>query len=327
MGNGDRAMEVLVKEKQVNELTNEVRIIEKGSEEYPSKLLQIHNPPKKLYVKGILPKSLNLTTRNIAIVGSRDMSTYGKEMARMLARDLAKSGINVISGLARGIDGQAHRGALEGGGYTLGVLGCGINNVYPKENFELFYEMKNRGGIISEYEPDMPGLPKNFPERNRIISGLSDGVIVVEAKKKSGSLITAEYALEQGKQVYAVPGRAFDKNSEGTNNLIKMGAICVTCAEDILWDLNGGELCRSKDIFIEEDDEKTERKAVNQRKKHNIDEQEKIIYDFLDLEPKYIDDIIQKSGMGITNTISTLYLMEEKNIIKQPIKGYYIISV
>jgi len=302
-----------------------IRIIKMTDEEYPSKLLQIHNPPKCLYIKGKIPQSINSNNKNIAIVGSRDMSTYGREMAKMLARDLASAGINIISGLARGIDGQAHKGALEGNGYTLGVLGCGINQIYPRENIELFMEMEEKGGIISEYEPDVPGLPHNFPERNRIISGLSDGVIVIEAKKKSGSLITAEYALEQGKQVYAVPGRAYDSNSEGTNNLLKMGALCVTCAEDVLWDLNGGEMCRKMDVFINKKDCEQEHRNINSNIEMN--DTEKMIYKFLDLEPKYIDDIIQKSGLGITNTISTLYIMEEKNIIKQPVKGYYIISI
>ncbi len=302
---------------------NNIRVIRRCDKEYPSKLLQIYNPPECLYLKGNLPESINSINKNIAIVGSRNMSTYGKEMAKMLARDLAKAGINIISGLARGIDGQAHRGALEGEGYTLGVLGCGVNHVYPRENIELFVEMEKRGGIISEYEPGMPTLPKNFPERNRIISGLSDGVIVIEAQKKSGSLITAEYALEQGKQVYAVPGRAYDNNSEGTNNLLKMGAICVTCADDILWDLNGGEMCRKKESFSCE----KEKSEIETDVKKEMNKTEKMIYDFLDLEPRYIDEIIQRSGIGITNTISTLYIMEEKNIIKQPVKGYYIISV
>lgn len=317
-------MEVIInKNNEQHIIKNNIRVISKYDKEYPSKLLEIYNPPERLYLKGKLPSSINCTNKNIAIVGSRNMSTYGKEMAKMLARELARAGINVISGLARGIDAKAHEGALEGDGYTLGVLGCGINHIYPRENIELYLEMEKKGGIISEYEPDMPGLPKNFPERNRIISGLSDGVIVIEAKKKSGSLITAEHALEQGKQVYAVPGRAYDDNSEGTNNLIKMGALCVTCAEDVLWDLNGGEMCRKKENFREENEERN----VGGDIKRQMNKTEKMIYDFLDLEPKYIDDIIQRAGIGITNTISTLYIMEEKNIIKQPVKGYYIISI
>lgn len=317
-------MEVIInKNNEQHIIKNNIRVISKYDKEYPSKLLEIYNPPERLYLKGKLSSSINCTNKNIAIVGSRNMSTYGKEMAKMLARELARAGINVISGLARGIDAKAHEGALEGEGYTLGVLGCGINHIYPRENIELYLEMEKKGGIISEYEPDMPGLPKNFPERNRIISGLSDGVIVIEAKKKSGSLITAEHALEQGKQVYAVPGRAYDDNSEGTNNLIKMGALCVTCAEDVLWDLNGGEMCRKKENFREENDERN----VGGDIKRQMNKTEKMIYDFLDLEPKYIDDIIQRAGIGITNTISTLYIMEEKNIIKQPVKGYYIISI
>lgn len=303
-----------------------IRIINRDDEDFPQKLKEIHNPPKRLYVRGNLDDSINLNNKNIAIVGSRNMSTYGKEMARMLARDLSKSGVNIISGLAKGIDSQAHKGALEVGGYTIGVLGCGINVTYPRENIDLFTEMDKEGCIISEYGLDVKSFPGNFPMRNRIISALSDGVIVVEARKKSGSLITAEYALEQGKQVYAVPGRAYDSNSEGTNNLLKMGALCVTSADDVLWDLMGGEMCRNASNFIDkEDDSKKKDNLLNNRA--DMNDTEKMIYDFLDLEPKYIDDIIQKSGIGITNTISTLYIMEEKNIIKQPIKGYYIISI
>lgn len=302
-----------------------IRIINRDDGDFPQKLKEIHNPPKRLYVRGNLDDSINLNNKNIAIVGSRNMSTYGKEMARMLARDLSKAGVNIISGLAKGIDSQAHKGALEAGGYTIGVLGCGINVTYPRENIELYAEMEEKGCIISEYGLDVKSFPGNFPMRNRIISALSDGVIVVEARKKSGSLITAEYALEQGKQVYAVPGRAYDINSEGTNNLLKMGALCVTSADDVLWDLMGGEMCRNANNFIDKEDDSKKDDLLNNR--GDMNDIEKMIYDFLDLEPKYIDDIIQKSGMGITNTISTLYIMEEKNIIKQPVKGYYIISI
>ncbi|MBE5946010.1 MAG: DNA-protecting protein DprA [Lachnospiraceae bacterium] len=302
-----------------------IRIINRDDEDFPQKLKEIHNPPKRLYIRGNLDGSINLNNKNIAIVGSRNMSTYGKEMARKLARDLSKAGVNIISGLAKGIDSQAHKGALEAGGYTVGVLGCGINVTYPRENIDLYTEIDKKGCIISEYGLDVKSFPGNFPMRNRIISALSDGVIVVEAKRKSGSLITAEYALEQGKQVYAVPGRAYDSNSEGTNNLLKMGALCVTSADDVLWDLMGGEMCRNANNFIDKEDDSKKDDLLNNR--GDMNDIEKMIYDFLDLEPKYIDDIIQKSGIGITNTISTLYIMEEKNIIKQPVKGYYIISI
>ena len=195
------------------------------------------DPPDILYVKGILSKKLNIYNMNIGVVGARNASVYGRELASFFGRELAKEGINIISGLALGIDGMSHRGALYAGGYTVGVLGCGIDVIYPRENAELFFEMYKNGAVISEYGPGVIPNPGFFPIRNRIISGLSDGLLVVEARKKSGSLITADLALEQGKQVYAIPGRITDKSSECTNNLIRQGAMCVVSPKEIIEDL------------------------------------------------------------------------------------------
>lgn len=299
-----------------------IKVVYPGHDEYPKKLLKIYDYPDILYIKGILKSSLNLYNNNIGIVGSRTPDSYGREMALWFGRTLAGHGINIISGLARGIDSMAHKGALEAGGYTLAVLGCGINVTYPGENAELFKRIEDNGAVISEYGLDVPPNPGLFPLRNRIISGLSDGVMVVEARRKSGSLITADLALEQGKQVYALPGRVHDVNSEGSNNLIKMGAMCVTSSEDIIMDLNGGDISLNNgETAMDFND------AVERADKNCLAPVEEMVYSCLSLEPMYIDDIIGRAGIGITKAISTLYVMEEKGIIKQPLKGYYIVAV
>lgn len=299
-----------------------INIVYPGSNDYPNKLLEIHDYPDVLYVKGILKDSLNLYNKNIGIVGSRNPDTYGREMALLFGKRLSGQGINIISGLARGVDSMAHRGALAVGGYTLAVLGCGINVTYPRENAELYSNIERSGAIISEYGLDVPPNAGQFPCRNRIISGLSDGVMVIEARSKSGSLITADLALEQGKQVYALPGRAYDVNSEGSNNLIKMGAMCVTSFEEILIDLNGGEGYLDN-IDVNKDIEG----LIKMSDKNCLAPVEKIVYSCLSLEPMYIDDIIGRAGIDITKAISTLYVLEEKGIIKQPLKGYYIVAI
>lgn len=201
-----------------------------NSKEYPQNFKNIYDSPKKIYLIG--NKDL-LYQKGIAIVGARDATKYGKKIAYNLAKELSEQNIVIISGLAIGIDSYAHKGSLEKG--TIAVLGSGIDNIYPKENLELAREIiKNKGCIISEYPLGTKPERLHFPQRNRIISGLSDGVVVIEASKKSGALITAEFALEQGKEVFAVPGDINKKQSEGTNQLIKDGAILLTSATDIL---------------------------------------------------------------------------------------------
>lgn len=201
-----------------------------NSKEYPEKLKKIYDPPQKLYVLG----NKNLLNQNgVAIVGSRKATPYGKKVAYNLAKELSGNGLIVISGLALGIDSYAHIGAIKGG--TIAVLGSGIDNIYPKANIELAREIiRNNGCIISEYSIGIKPEKLHFPQRNRIISGLSEGVVVVEANKKSGALITAEFALEQGKEVFAVPGDIDKEQSEGTNILIQDGAILVTSSKNII---------------------------------------------------------------------------------------------
>ncbi len=207
------------------------------SRDFPCLLQQIHDPPPFLYVKG----QLKSHEKTISVVGSRRASPYGISTTSRLARELSDNGIAVVSGMARGVDTAAHRGALSGGGRSIGVLGCGVNVIYPAENRSLFAEMADKGALVSEFPLGTKPLAENFPRRNRIISGISTGVLVVEAAEGSGSLITAQCALEQGRDVYAVPGNVSSPLSRGTNLLIKQGAKLVERIEDILEELP----CRS----------------------------------------------------------------------------------
>ncbi len=209
-----------------------MKVIEITQKEYPKSLLKIYDPPKKLYVMG--DESI-LNNFGIAIVGSRNATDYGRKITKSISYGLAKKGINIISGMAKGIDSEAHIGALLAKGKTVAVLGSGFDYIYPKENINLFWKIiENGGAVITEYEKNVRPIPTNFPKRNRIISGLSSGVVVTEATEKSGSLITADCALEEGKEIFAVPGSVFSRNSKGTNELIKQGAKLTENIFDIL---------------------------------------------------------------------------------------------
>lgn len=211
-----------------------VRCIEWKGKEYPDRLRKLPGMPSQLYVKGRLPRE-DMPT--VGIVGARRCSGYGKKMAREYARVFSSWGIQVISGLAMGIDGESHWGALQGQTPTYAVLGCGTDVCYPRCNQELFREIPERGGLISEYPQGVPPIGRHFPARNRIISGLSDILLVIEARKKSGSLITVDWALEQGKSVFALPGRTTDPLSEGCNGLIAQGAGIALSPETVLNEL------------------------------------------------------------------------------------------
>ncbi len=285
---------------------NGIAFISCEEEVYPKRLKRIYDYPYGIYIRGTLPSE---EKKAVAIVGARKSTVYGKEMARLFARELAKNGIDVISGLARGIDASAHIGCIEGGGKTYGVLGCGIDKIYPRENIELFFEMEKNGGIISEYGIGVEPLAHQFPVRNRIISGMADGVLVVEAAKKSGSLITAEQGLEQGRDIFALPGRSIDKQSEGCNLLIQKGAKLVLKVDDILVDL--GVKCE---------------KSLNLNKilEDSLANREKLVYHCLSLEPKYIDDIAKQCEMPLKEAMRILYVLEQKECIKQISQNYYI---
>ncbi|MBR6033168.1 MAG: DNA-processing protein DprA [Clostridia bacterium] len=208
-----------------------IKFITKDDKLYPENLKNIFDPPYWIYIKG---NAQTLNKRSVAIIGSRNCSKYGENVSKRIAYYLAKQDICVVSGLARGIDTKAHEGCVIGNGTTIAVLGSGLNNIYPQENIPLYSKIIEKGGaIISEYPMDEKPSPENFPKRNRIISGLSEKIIVVEAGKRSGTFITVDFALEQGKEIYAVPGNITSINSAGTNNLIKEGAIPLTDLGDL----------------------------------------------------------------------------------------------
>lgn len=277
------------------------------SKEYPVILKEIHDPPKDLYIKGEIIKDDETA---IAIVGTRKYSQYGKQVTLDIAGKLAKLGITIVSGLAEGIDTFAHKAALENKGRTIAVLGNGMDkkSFFPSCNYQLGEKISQCGAIISEYPEGVRGTQFTFPKRNRIVSGLSLGVVVIEAPEKSGALITAALALEQNREVFAVPGSIYEKNSQGTNQLIKLGAKPVTCPEDILEELNLSHL-----IKIEKNKIRPENK------------EEEIIFSILSLHPIHIDEIIKKSGLPTSIVNSTLMILELKKAIRNLGKGNYIL--
>ena len=224
------------------------------------------------------------------------------------AKEFASCGVQVISGLARGIDGWAHKGAIDGGGETFAVLGCGVDICYPSQNINLYREIQKKGGIISEYEEGEKPLGWHFPLRNRIISGLADVVLVIEAKKKSGSLITVEYALEQGKSVYALPGRVGEALSEGCNNLIFQGAQIAKNVEIILEELE------ILDKMTKEKNKKTEIRLARK---------EEMVYSCVDLKPKHLDEIIKLTDLELLEVQEILVKLELMELVTEPIKNYY----
>lgn len=265
---------------------------------YPSLLKQIYDPPQVLFFKGTLKKH----PLNIAIVGSRSCSHYGKETAKYLANKLAERGVNVISGMARGIDTNAHLGTLIADGFTTAVLGSGLDVIYPPENKGLYDKITEGGVVISEYHPGTRPDGRNFPARNRIISGLSHGVIVIEAAEKSGSLITVDFALEQGRDVFAVPGNITSENSKGTNNLLKQGAKLVTDVDAIIEEYDG--LLVTNDKHLEDN-------------KIATNEKEELILNILADNVMDIDYLCVKSGLQSAEINTLLTIMELKGLINQ----------
>lgn len=219
----------------------QIKHYRKGDPEYPNRLKNISGAPKELYVLGGLPEEGRLS---VAVIGARDCSEYGKFVARELGTVLGGSNISVISGMARGIDGISQEAALNAGGSSYAVLGCGVDVCYPEANRQLYERLKISGGIISEYPPGSQVLAWHFPPRNRIVSGLADVVVVIEARVKSGTLITVDMALEQGREVYVAPGRVTDRLSDGCNRLIKQGAGILLSPEEFLREILEGELGR-----------------------------------------------------------------------------------
>jgi DNA processing protein len=209
-----------------------LRFVGRGEAGYPSLLRELHDPPPGLFLRG--SGAVELLERGVAIVGARACSSYGSQVARLLGRELAAAGLVVVSGLARGIDGEAHRGALESDGRTVAVLGCGVDRDYPAAHARLAARIAEESLVVSEYAPGVEPAPWRFPARNRIIAGLAAATVVVEARERSGALITADFALEAGREVFAVPGEITSALSAGTNSLLRLGATPLTSAADVL---------------------------------------------------------------------------------------------
>ena len=278
------------------------------SSDYPEKLRDIFDAPYILYYRGRLPEQNHKT---VAIVGARACSEYGRSMAKDIAAQLARYGVQIVSGFARGIDTASHNGCLGvDRGRTFAVFGSGINHCYPPENRFTYDEIIQKGGgIISEYRPDTKPLSGFFPMRNRIISGLSDVVIVVEAGVKSGSLITADHSLEQGRTVMALPGRVTDVLSMGCNRLIRQGAAVITCMDDILFELGLSEV---------------QNYSVNIKNSQiKLAKPEKMLYSHLDFNPQSIDDLIRKSGVSFKEAAECLVRLELAGLAKR-IGGMYV---
>ncbi len=281
------------------------RLVNYLSADYPKSLFEIPDPPPFLYVKGEL-RSRELA---IAIVGSRRATSYGLLTTGKLAEALAGHGVCVVSGMARGVDTAAHKGALQAGGRSIGVLGCGVDTVYPPENRALFEKMAEKGCLVSEFPLGTLPLAENFPRRNRIISGLSRGVLVVEAAEKSGSLITAQYALDHGRDVYAVPGNISFATSRGCNRLIKQGAKLVDCVEDILEELPAAALAAVDTPLLQ-----------SSPRIFALTPREAAIYELLVRSPLHIDDIISQTELTAGEVSSMLLHLELKGAVT-PLPG------
>ncbi|MCM8800941.1 MAG: DNA-processing protein DprA [Candidatus Omnitrophica bacterium] len=279
-----------------------IKITTLMDEDYPQNLRNIADPPLVLYIKGKIEEKDNL---GLAIVGTRRPTFYGISSAEKFAYALAKKGFTIISGIARGIDTVAHRGALKAKGRTLAVMGSGFLHIYPPENKGLINEISESGAVISEFPLNTLPLKQNFPCRNRIISGLSLAVLVIEAGQNSGALITADFALEQGREVFALPGKIDSFNSFGTNELIKQGARLVSSVEDILEEFGfSGIISQNKD-------------NSNKSLRPELTLEEKIIYDLIAEEPVSLEEIVEKTDLELSWVLRIILELEMKGLIKQ----------
>lgn len=279
-------------------------------ERYPPLLREVYDPPIVLYCKGDLSRAIALPV--LAIVGSRRCSTYGRNAAEMLARELGKRGVTIVSGLARGIDTAAHRGALEGRGLTIGVLGTGIDSAYPRENRRLAEQIISAGALLTEFPLGTPPLSQNFPYRNRVISGLALGVMVVEGAERSGSLITARLANEQGREVFAVPGNITSAKSFGPNNLIKDGAKLVQTWSDVVEEF---PFEFKSEILAAERGDGRSRSAVDELPLSEIEDH--VLSLLKSDEAVHIDQLISKSGLSSGELMGALLKLEMADRVRQ----------
>jgi DNA processing protein len=286
-------------EKYMSKLASQgIQILTWEDELYPSRLKEIDQPPPVLYMRGTLTSEDSWA---VAVVGTRRVSAYGRQVAEELAACLINNGVTVVSGLARGVDAAAHQSALKAGGRTIAVLGCGVDRIYPPEHTQLAEKIKANGAILSDYAPGTPPDASNFPPRNRIISGLSMATVVVEAGETSGALITAQFAVDQGREVFAVPGNILAAQSKGTNRLIAQGAHPMLSANDLLDVLNLRRVTEQREV----------------RKILPGNEIEAKLLSVLTHEPLHMDDIRNQTGLPIERVSATLVMMELKGLVRQ----------
>lgn len=286
-----------------------ITFLSKEHEEYPIELKHLADAPYGIFVRGDYKRLFHTLEYSVAVVGARNSSAYGKKIAADIGFELANYGITVVSGMARGIDSEAAKGALEAGGDTIAVLGCGVDVCYPRENIDLYEQIVSNGLVMSEYMCRTQPYAWQFPFRNRLISGMVNKVIVVEAKEKSGSLITAEFALEQGKDVLAVPGRIGDALSVGCNRLIKEGAEIVTNVEDIVKDYSCIRIRNHNSSF---------------EKNNNVLEKDlEMVYSCVDLFPKSLAEISSETGIPGSELLGKLMRLQLMGFIDEPSTQYY----
>ncbi|MCQ2506732.1 MAG: DNA-processing protein DprA [Lachnospiraceae bacterium] len=303
----DEKLKEEIKRKYERMIYTDIKMYRFIDKEYPEKLLQIHNPPFALFVKGNLP---NDEKKTIGVVGSRACSEYGKAVATQMSYELSLENFQIISGLAIGIDTAGHNGAIMAKKPTFAVVGNGVNLCYPIQNQRVYDQiLEHNGGIISEYTIDTKALSYHFPDRNRIISGLSDAILVIEAAERGGILITANDAVEQIRIVMAVPGRANDVNSQGTNLLIKKGAVLVQNSADVI-----GEFYNINQSYY-----RLNRTSEN----FMLVSEEKIVYDSLDLQPRHIEEIVQRTGLEYVKCLEIINKLINKNAAMENLKNFY----
>lgn len=287
-----------------------IRLVPYFAEEYPKRLGALGGMPYALYVKGKLPRDDRPT---VAIVGARKCTPYGEEMAIAFAEALAMAGVQIISGMASGIDGAAQRAAISAGGYSCGVLGSGIDVCYPRENRGLYLDLQEYGGILSEQTAGTPPLREYFPARNRIISGLADVVLVMEAREKSGSLITADLALEQGKDIYALPGPVTSNLSRGCHELIRQGAGILISPEILLEELG------FESAFLT-----NESTAAEEKNEKVLERKEKLVYASIGLFPKSLNTLLAETKLQTQELMRILVSLEIKGYIRELSKNYFV---
>lgn len=300
-----------------------MRLLRLEDSKYPKSLRNIKNAPKALYIEGELD-CFNIPC--VTVVGSRNMSEYGKKMTRKIVKELVEAGVCIVSGLAVGIDTVAHETCLENGGCTIAVLGSGLNKIFPRENTSLFNRIINSGGcVISEYTPDEEAKKMYFPARNRIVSGLSLGTLVVEAAYRSGTSITAKFAFEQNKKVFCIPNSVGNKNSSGTINLIKNGAIMITNGKDILYSLGLIDKLDNYESFLEE--QKLNRAKVKEEEQlKDLNEDSKKVYQIIKQNGVINSEIAcGELNMPIQDFNTCLTILEIKGLIMDKTGGMYCI--